>query len=148
MSIVVGVDGSEYARAALLWALEEAQLRGTDVVAMHVYAPPGSYLPHGHAPGGWEESATEAIRRGADEVLQQEVDAVEHEARRGEVPVKKIALEDRQPARALTEHAGPGDLLVVGSRGHGALATVLLGSVSHRCIQLARCPVVVLHEHA
>ena len=144
MSIVVGIDGSEYARAALRWALEEARLRGTDVVAIHAYAHPVSYLPYGQVPGAWDESIPEAIRGGAEDLLEEEVGAVDPE----DVPVKKVAVQDSQPARALTEHAGPEDLLVVGCRGHGALAAVLLGSVSHRCIQLARCPVVVLHEQA
>ncbi|MEU3985934.1 universal stress protein [Streptomyces sp. NPDC026672] len=48
------------------------------------------------------------------------------------------------PAAALTEAAKDAELLVVGSRGHGAFTGMLLGSVSHHCVHHATCPVLVV----
>ena len=48
------------------------------------------------------------------------------------------------PSQALLEAAHGAQLLVVGSRGHGAFAGMLLGSVSQHCVQQAPCPVVVV----
>jgi nucleotide-binding universal stress UspA family protein len=48
------------------------------------------------------------------------------------------------PARRLVERAAAATMLVVGSRGHGAFASVALGSVSQRCVEHAECPVVVV----
>ena len=49
---------------------------------------------------------------------------------------------------ALVGASQDADLLVVGSRGHSAVAEMLLGSVSHHCVQHAACPVVVVHPRA
>jgi nucleotide-binding universal stress UspA family protein len=59
------------------------------------------------------------------------------------VRVDQIAVDDR-PARALIAAAADADLLVVGSRGHGGFAGLLLGSVSQQCAQHAPCPVVIV----
>ena len=51
------------------------------------------------------------------------------------------------PAPTLIDEAREADLLVVGSRGHGAFAGMLLGSVSQHCAQQAACPVVIVRRH-
>jgi nucleotide-binding universal stress UspA family protein len=56
-------------------------------------------------------------------------------------------LEQGHPAIALVAASERAQLLVVGSRGHGAFAGMLLGSVSQHCVQHAHCPVVVIRSH-
>ena len=53
-------------------------------------------------------------------------------------------LVEGHPAGILIEASAQADLLVVGSRGHGGFVGALLGSVSHRCVAHALCPVVVV----
>ena len=135
--IVVGVDGSQHSIEALAWALDEARLRGTNVLALHAWtlpAPPpaiGFYTPELHDPAPFQE--------GAERQLEQAVSAVDTEG---------VTLEHRAvqgtPADVLIRAAEDAELLVVGSRGHGGFASLVLGSVSQQCVQHASCPVVVV----
>jgi nucleotide-binding universal stress UspA family protein len=59
----------------------------------------------------------------------------------------RLHVIEQEPAQALIEAAKGADLLVVGSRRHGGLTSILLGSVSQRCVHHAPCPVVVVHSH-
>ena len=142
MAIVVGVDGSARSRQALEWAIEEARLRGAGVVATMVYDVPPSLYPYGIPSSGNPEVA-EDVRRGAETSLSNFVDNVWSVAEGVEIETEVV--EDAQPARALTDRAGDGDILVVGSRGLGGFRGLLLGSVSQQVVQHARCPVVVVH---
>jgi nucleotide-binding universal stress UspA family protein len=135
--IVVGVDGSEGSRAALEWAVEEARLRGADVDAVHVWLyPPLTYMT-GLVPAPVFDR--DDLVAGAREVLDAACDAVD----RGSVRINRIVIEGGAPHR-LVDAASDADLLVVGSRGHGGVAGLLLGSVSRYCVHHARCPVVVV----
>jgi nucleotide-binding universal stress UspA family protein len=133
--IVVGVDGSEPSKAALRWAVEEGRLRGATVVAVHAWlmqfgAGPGFVVP---------ALDPNDVRREAESML----DAAIAEAGDEGVDVERVAVEG-VAARVLVEAAEGADLLVVGSRGHGGFAELLLGSVSHQCAQHAPCPVVIV----
>lgn len=55
-----------------------------------------------------------------------------------------VAIPSDQPADALVSAAADADLLVIGTRGHGSLTGILLGSVAHQAIQHAACPVLIL----
>ena len=134
--IVVGIDGSENSVRALRWAIEEARLRGATVDAIAAWSYPYVVVPGAIVP--------------AQPLADQAVDAQEHLDRvmaevgeeQGDVTVNAIVVEGGA-ANALVEAGQDADLVVVGSRGHGALRS-LLGSVSQDVLHHAECPVVVI----
>ncbi|MBS1895386.1 MAG: universal stress protein [Actinobacteria bacterium] len=135
--IVVGVDGSAAADAALRFALEEARLRGARLRVVCVWEISAAALAVGpvgeELPRGLERAALrridEAVRRcGAD---------------RGEIQVERRAV--RGPvARALLEAAQDAELVVVGSRGRGGIASLLLGSVGQEVAHHAQIPAIIV----
>ncbi len=134
--IVVGVDGSETSRTALCWALDEARLRSAAVEVVHAWRMPhldgyhdGVVDPH---PGRFERDARQLLDRMVGEA---DTD--------GEPAVEPILVCDGA-APALLDMAKGADLLVVGSRGRGGFAGLLLGSVSQQVVHHAPCPVVVI----
>ncbi len=139
--IVVGVDGSPCSDKALRWAIMQAQLTGAGVEALASWQDPvaSGYYSFGFSPvfTGDEDWAalTETY---VQESLTRAVDALHPDAR----IVTRVV--QGHPAQVLLEAAVGAELLVVGSRGHGTLAGILLGSVSQHCVQHAPCPVVVV----
>jgi nucleotide-binding universal stress UspA family protein len=143
--IVVGVDGSEGSRVALRWAAEEARLRSATLQAVYVYEHSPSWQMYGYS----AEIAAIPVSAMPDdqhsrELAQSMVDHLVRELGDLEVEVEAVAHEDRRPAHALVERSRHADLLVVGSRGRGGFAGLVLGSVSQQCVQHASCPVVVM----
>jgi nucleotide-binding universal stress UspA family protein len=135
--IVVGVDGSEASKDALRWAARQAQLTGASLEAVMSWeiAAPSTYpvpVPDGYDPAS---NATDALNETVQSVLGQP-DGFEL------VP----AVLQGPAANTLVHEARGADLLVVGSRGHGTLVGILLGSVSEQCVAHAPCPVVVVHK--
>lgn len=134
--IVCGVDGSESADAALLWAHGEAVRHGARLrvvlawtwLDQHHLAPDTTFTPDYH-----EEDAQGVAEGIVDRVLGDE---------RGTVDLEVRAVMDR-PAAALLAAADDADLVVVGSRGLGGFKGLLLGSVSRQVVDHARCPVLV-----
>jgi nucleotide-binding universal stress UspA family protein len=147
--VVVGVDGSPGARAALTEALVAAARRGAalDVVA----ACPVALVWTGGAP--LDVPAAEAVRADAERRAQDLVDEVRSEESHAGVPgvtdvdVRVVAAAG-PPVGVLLEAAEGADLLVVGSRGRGAMRSALLGSVALHCVSHSPCPVVVVHPGA
>ncbi|MFZ6003446.1 MAG: universal stress protein [Actinomycetota bacterium] len=137
--IVVGVDGSEQSHHALAWAREEARLRGTGVRAAHVWAPP---VPVSEFAAMAAPIDIEVYEKLAHGVVDDAVADIGGTAG-GEVPVAPRVVRG-YPSTALCEQAEGADLLVVGSRGHGGFAGLLLGSVSHQCVHHATSPVAVV----
>lgn len=133
--IVVGVDGSKEARNALVWAVEEARLRGATLDVVHAYSSPWGY---------WDAPVPLVPLPEVDDfqrkLLDEEVAAVNTN---NDVLIESVLLNDL-PARALIERGKGADLLVVGSRGKGGFAGLLLGSVSQQVVHHAPCPVVVI----
>ena len=136
--IVVGVDGSEGALAALRWALDEAERRGADLDVLHVWHEPYLIAAGGYAmPLAAQADLAEAAKAVLDRTLERA------DATGAHVRVEPILIQG-SAARSLLDAAKHADLLVVGARGHGGFAGLLLGSVSQQCAQHAPCPVVVV----
>jgi nucleotide-binding universal stress UspA family protein len=138
--IVVGVDGSDESRAALRFALEEARLRGAALRCVHAWSYPVLSDATGLAAGVTAELAGR-LGQDAEELLGSVVSEVA-----GESPGVEIeqAVAEGPPASVLIDAAEGADLLVVGSRGRGGFAGLILGSVSQQCATHARCPVVIV----
>jgi nucleotide-binding universal stress UspA family protein len=144
-TIVVGVDGSDRSREALRWAVEEAKLRGDKVLAVHAWEPPvvpAADIPPTPAPPLYLPELIAQVQERAEAL----VEHVTAEFANDGVDVEPTAIEGAAAA-VLVEVAEDADLVVVGSRGRGGLAGLLLGSVSQQVAQHARCPVVI-HRHS
>lgn len=140
-TIVVGVDGSDASVDALRWALQEARLRAARVVAVYVWLFPSLGLrPAGASPPGFDE-----LWRSAGELLDESVGAVAESAEG--VEIERVVVEGA-PSEQLTAIAADAEMLVLGSRGLGGFAGLLLGSVSQQCAHHARCPVVIVRHRA
>ena len=135
--IVVGFDVSEPSRRALDWALEEAELRDADVKVILGWTLPVAGFPYVAADyeALGEAEETEA-REAIDEVV------AEHPTDR-EIDFELV---HEHPGMALIDGSEDADLLVVGSRGRGGFAGLLLGSTSTYCVHHARVPVVVVRS--
>jgi nucleotide-binding universal stress UspA family protein len=135
--IVVGVDGSEEAQAALRWAFDEAQLRQAELDVVHAW----TYPYQGPRTGVTEPR--DLMELDAAKALEQAMARL-----RAERPGDDVALHahvrEGNPADVLVQESKGADLLVVGSRGRGGFASLLLGSVSTAVTHHAACPVVVV----
>jgi len=138
--IVVGVDGSTGSVEALRWAVDEARRRGDTVEAVAVWHYPvltADALSGSATPVDVETLAGNA-RAALEDTLAR---AVPDEADRAAVTRTVV---EGSPGHALVEAARGAGLLVVGSRGLGGFAGLLLGSVSNHCVHHAGCPVTVV----
>ncbi|MDT7783396.1 MAG: hypothetical protein QOF58_1815 [Pseudonocardiales bacterium] len=143
-SIVVGIDGSIGAQAAVRWALEEAATRQAAVRLICAYRlMPGFY----QAPGVYADYAldVERVRQAAAKVVE---DALADAARTApDVQVSGDTVDDG-PVPALVEASEAASLLVLGSRQRSALGATVLGSVSGAAAARAHCPAIVLRGPA
>jgi len=138
--ITVGIDGSGHSSRALEWAFKEGAIRHAPVTVLTVHSVPMS---------GWTGNPVKLPRDAAD--LESERQAAEEltakalgqlgDAQPSSVTVRAII---GFPAEELIEASRTADLMVVGSRGAGGFARLLIGSVSGQVVQHAHCPVVVV----
>lgn len=135
--VVVGVDGSPGSRSALRWAAEAARRHGCPLVPVRAWLLTDlpAAIPMGPPPASTQyDTAVQSW-------LQDEVVEVLGGEGAGDV---RCAAVYGAPARVLLEQAGADDLLVVGARGHGGFAELLLGSVATQCSQHSRGTVTVV----
>jgi nucleotide-binding universal stress UspA family protein len=132
---VVGVDGSDDSRMGLRWAAAAADAVGVPVRAVQSWIHPrAAILPIAPVPVSADEM---------DEQTRQAITAVATDALGSSAGVTIEVLRG-PPAGALLQTVSPDSVLVVGSRGLGGFAGLLLGSVSQECVEYASCPVVVV----
>ena len=139
--IVVGVDHSPDAKAALVFAAEAARLRGATLRAVHAWQ-------YGYIGSTGFESGMPALGGDLKE-MQAGAEAALAASVLEALPKSEVEIEQRvvqgAPAGVLVNESRNADLLVVGSRGHGGFAQLLLGSVSQQCAHHSECPVVIVH---
>lgn len=143
--VVVGLDGSDASREALLRAVDEADRLGAEVAAVAAYSA-ASYWSDAYAV---VVPPLEKLRDDAQRGAEAMVAGVA--AGRPTVPIRTTAVEGAA-GDVLVREAEGADLLVVGGRGHGAVRGMLLGSIALHCVIHAPCPVMVVplarHETA
>lgn len=132
--VVVGVDGSATSDAALLWAADEADRHGVNLHVVH----------------GWSYAYAPVDARATQARDLTEVDADCTLTRSIELARERCGatvtgeLTETSPVSALLEAVHDGDLLVLGSHGHGGLRSRLLGSTVNSVLDAAAVPVVVV----
>jgi nucleotide-binding universal stress UspA family protein len=141
--IVVGVDHSDGAKAALAFAHKEASLRNATLRAVHAWQI-------GNIGYTGFEGAVPALGGDISELRAAAAAALDATVREalpspGDVKIEQRVVEGTAGA-ALVDESRQADLLVVGSRGHGGFAQLLLGSVSQQCAHHAACPVVIVRS--
>lgn len=130
--IVVGTDGTASAHAAVRWAAHEAARTGAALRIVHVFDPEWGAAP---------DDAADPARRSADLTMAAALDQARAVAPACDIRVTPLS---GSPAARLLEAAGDADLVVLGNRGRGGLASVLLGSVSRSVATHANGPVVIV----
>jgi nucleotide-binding universal stress UspA family protein len=136
--VLVGVDGSAHSGDALKYAVAEANRRGARLRVVSTYFP--EYSVHGRTqPVTASEAAIEVdlekeTRRMAEDAL----------AADAQQPPVDIVVAAGPAAGVLVDMSAEVDVLVLGHRGRGGFASMLLGSVGMQCVLHARCPVIVV----
>jgi nucleotide-binding universal stress UspA family protein len=134
MTVVAGVDESATSAEVVARAIDEARWRNTGLHIVHVSHFPTVYT---QAAIDWDEvmeAQRTAVWSGVAEVIGG-----------SDVPIKRVDLRG-YPPDTLVDYASDinASLLVVGTRGRGDFASLILGSTSHRAIHLAQCDVLVV----
>jgi len=144
-SIVVGIDGSPESDRALDWAARQAALEARPLTVLHAAHLGSTSLSTYAVPGPDIDRLLDYVRVAGRELLAQ---ATKRVARtEPDVEVHPV-LSTEDPRMALEHQAHRATTLVVGSRGRGAVASLLLGSVSVSVSHRAACPVVVVRSEA
>jgi nucleotide-binding universal stress UspA family protein len=144
--VVVGVDGSPGSRVALISAMTAAARRGAALQVVSAYHV--ALVWTGGSP--LDTPDAELIRQGTESRARDFTDEVRRELSERGVPgvdqvEVRFAVSQGSPVQVLLREATGADLLVVGSRGRGAVRSALLGSVALHCLTHAPCPILVAH---
>lgn len=139
--VVVGTDGSDTARRAVRWAIEEARLRDASLEVVHAWRLPYvsgyPYMVPEFDPAAFEATAGRTLDA-----------AIDGEDTTGLTGPVKRTLVNGGAAAAVLQTAEGADVVVVGSHGLGGFKGLLMGSVSHQVAHHAPCAVVVVPPDA
>lgn len=141
--VVVGVDGSECSKEALVWAAKEAVLRGARLEVVCAFHVPAGWLGLGDGTVLTDPVAIDDLERFANDTVTESLSCLDPAQRPSELSTT-TAL--GRPGDVLIDASKGADLLVVGSKGHGDIGSILLGSVGMHCVHHAGCPVVVVRQ--
>lgn len=142
--IVVGIDGSGHSHRALIWALREATSQHVPLTVLAVRPVPArpateiywgvhAYPEDSHNPDVARKAIEETVARARNEIGES-------------APLATVKVVTGDPAEELINASRDADMVVVGSRGSGGFASLLMGSVSSKVTHHAACPVVVIRE--
>ncbi|MGO8769670.1 MAG: universal stress protein [Mycobacterium sp.] len=140
--IIVGVDGSPAANVAVCWAAREAAMRNVPLTVVHMVSamvPMSPAIPLSAGVAVWQEEQ-------GRHVLERAVKIAEDAVGSDRTIDVKSELRCSPPVPTLVEMSGGAEMLVVGCNGRGAVARLLLGSVSSSVVRSARCPVAVIRD--
>ena len=142
--IVVGVDGSDHSRRALIWAMRQAASHHAPLTVLAVRpAPvrPATGIYWGVHPYPEDSHNSDVARKATEQIVEQARNEI------GETtPQVIVNVVTGDPAHELITASRDADLVVVGSRGSGGFASLLLGSVSSKVAHHAACPVMVIRK--
>jgi len=131
LPVVVGIDGTPLSEAAVAFAFKAASARRAPLVAVHTWVGPliAELVD-------WQSAAVESEESLAERLAG-------WGAKYPDVHVQRVVART-SAARALLDQAARAQLVVVGCRGHGEMAGLLLDSVSNALVHAAPCPVVIV----
>jgi nucleotide-binding universal stress UspA family protein len=141
--IIVGIDGSPESDAAVSWAAHDAAIRGLPLTVVHVESPAAATWSQAAV---LEESAGEQLAEGRSLLAHASTIARDVIADTAQVDITGELLSSATPVPTLVEQSKDAELIVVGSRGRGALSRSILGSVSAGLISHAHCPVALIRQ--
>ena len=141
--IIVGIDGSPESDAAVNWAAHDAAIRGLPLTVVHVESPAAATWSQAAV---LEESPGEQQADGRSLLAHASAIARDAIADTAQVHITGELLSSSTPVPTLVEHSKDAELIVVGSRGRGALSRSILGSVSAGLIRHAHCPVALIRH--
>jgi len=138
--IIVGVDGSDHSEQALEWAVKEAAIRHAPLTVLAVHEVASNHWTGHPVIYPADQPEVEKIRQAAQEATQKVVDQA-GEPGPASVTVRAVS---GLAASELIDASADADLVVVGSRGGGGFAKLMLGSVSSKVVHHAHSPVAVI----
>lgn len=142
LGVVVGADGSPASNAGVCWAARDAAMRNVQLTIVHVVStdvatwPP---MPYPDTWAVWQEDEGRKILAAAHKIADESVTGERKLTVKSEIVFST-------PVPTMVEMSAEAEMIVVGSSGRGALARVLLGSVSSSLVRRARCPVAIIRD--